>query len=59
MDIQSYLSSKSNTVDLALLQKPVKLKSVKLELKRLEDNTSIKPYGSKRNLDLNVSFKII
>ena len=59
IDIQSSLSSKSNTVDLALLQKPVKLKSVKMELKRLEDNTSIKPYGSKRNLDLNVSFKII
>ena len=59
IDIQSSLSSKSNTLDLVLLQKPVKLKSVKMEIKRLEDNTSIKPYGSKRNLDLNVSFKII
>ena len=59
MDIQSYLSSKSNTFDLVLLQKPVKVESVKMELKRLNDNTSIKPYGSKRDLDLKVSIKIV
>ena len=59
MDIQSFLSSESNTVDLLLLQKPVKLESVKMELKRLNDNTFMKPYGSKRDLDLKVSFKIV
>ena len=59
MDIQSFLSSESNTVDLLLLQKPVKLESVKMELKRLNDNTFMKPYGSKRDLDLKVSIKIV
>ena len=40
IDIQSSLSSKSNTLDLVLLQKPVKLKSVKMEIKRFPSSSA-------------------
>ena len=63
MDIQSLLSHTSDTLDLCLLQKPVDLKSIMRELKQHSDDgifiSSIKPYGSKRNLDLKATFKFV
>ena len=68
MDIQSLLTPISDTLNLCLLQKPVRLKNImrelrkQRELKHSEDGkfiTSINPYGNKANLDLMVSFKIV
>jgi len=65
MDIQSLLTSTSDTLSLCLLQKPVHLKNIMRDLIKQRDSedgkfmTSIKPYGNKANLDLKFSFKIM
>ena len=58
MEIQSLLPHTSNNLALVLLQKPVQLKSV-MRILAGKCITSIKLYGSKRNLDLKATFKFV
>ena len=62
IDIQSLLPHTSNNLALCLLEKPVQLESIMRELKHSVGGkfiSSIKPYGSKRNLDLKATFKFV
>ena len=62
IDIQSILPHTSNNLALCLLEKPVQIESIMRELKHSVGGkfiSSIKPYGSKRNLDLKATFKFV